>query len=82
MKVSDYFGLLVRGIGLMSIFLGSWNLMYMLAVHYGMGTAEDKVAVYMSVGIFLGVLGSLLILFARAIVRLSFPAGKNDSESL
>jgi len=77
MKSRDIFGLVLRTVGLLLMIYCCWNV---AAAIYDMLTGREF-GVYFFYGIPGFIVGVLLILLARYIVRLSYPGNKDDSDA-
>jgi uncharacterized membrane protein len=77
MKARDWFGLIIRVIGLVLLLYSAW---YFIWVARGIFTGGDY-GIYFVQGAGCFVVGVLLLVLARFIVRLCYSDNKDDSDA-
>ena len=83
MKAKDIFGIIVRTVGL-GIFLYSiWNLGFGMVTVLGFfgGSQPGAATAYFTFGVPAAIVGILLMVLGRQIVRLCYPNNKDDSDA-
>lgn len=83
MKARDLFGVIVRTIGLCAVLYSLWNLAFGVIAVFGLlggSWAATRVVAYFTFGVPALIIGILLMLLARPIVRICYPDNKDDSE--
>jgi len=84
MKAKDIFGILVRAGGILVFLDGLWNLAFAVCFTFGLlgGTSHDNDFLgYYTFGIPAIIIGTLLVRYARQIVRFGYPQDKDDSDA-
>jgi hypothetical protein len=77
MKAQDWFGLIIRVVGLILLLYSCWNLS---AAIYFIATGRTEFMPYIFYGVPGVIVGILLISLARYIVRFSYHGNRNDSD--
>jgi hypothetical protein len=84
MKARDIFGIIVRTVGLCAVLYSIWNLAFGVIMVFGLfdgGSQTGSVVAYFTFGVPALIVGILLMLLARPIVRVCYPDNKDDSDA-
>ncbi len=84
MKARDIFGIIVRTTGLCAFLYSVWNLVFGVIAaigFFGSALQLGQATAYFTFGVPALVVGILLMLLGRQIVRLCYPDNKDDSDA-